>query len=231
MTTGSNKGTHSIKKVQNDGYTSSDTKGKKSMPNSAAISLLVEKDGTTANSTTVYIIAKNNGHTNISLEVHYIDREGEAIIKKGHTTAKDIEPKDTHKIYIGKIFLGGQTKTITKILIDGRPVDAPFILEPITELPDSMCAVTTAAYGDSMHPMVCAFRGLRDEMMVNFPSGRGFTNWYNKNGPKMAKVLEDYPFLKPISCAVLTPLAKTVLITRKVIDKSPRLRSFFYTPR
>ncbi|HAX91982.1 MAG TPA: hypothetical protein DCY07_07230 [Rhodospirillaceae bacterium] len=79
--------------------------------------------------------------------------------------------------------------------------------------------------------MVQAFIGLRDEMMVNFPSGRKTIAQYNVHGPKAAAVLDNYPFLKPIARCVLTPLAKTVLAARKVIDSSPRLRNFFYTPR
>ncbi|MDR3424222.1 MAG: hypothetical protein P4M13_03965, partial [Alphaproteobacteria bacterium] len=93
---------------------------------------------------------------------------------------------------------------------------------------DTCCFVTTAAYGDPKHPMVCEFRGLRDEVLVNFKIGRRFKNWYNEKGPKMASALEQHAALKPISRAVLTPLAQTVKCARKLIDSHPSLRSFFY---
>lgn len=89
------------------------------------------------------------------------------------------------------------------------------------------CFVTTAAYGDPMHPMVCTFRSLRDEILVNFKIGRRFIDWYNQNGPELAHIVDQREACKVVSRVVLTPVASAVSTARKLIDKNPRLKSYF----
>jgi len=76
------------------------------------------------------------------------------------------------------------------------------------------CAVTTAAFGDAQHPMVVKFRKLRDEVLVNYKAGRAFIGWYNINGPKIAKHIEDHPRRMKACRAVLIPLADGVSAVR-----------------
>lgn len=69
------------------------------------------------------------------------------------------------------------------------------------------CFVATAAFQDSNHPRVHDLRLFRDEILKNYKFGRHFINWYYRNGPKMALIVEAIPALRIMAVAILTPLS------------------------
>ena len=81
------------------------------------------------------------------------------------------------------------------------------------------CFVTTAAYGEDHHPMVESFRSLRDDVLVNYKSGRKFIDWYDCNGPSLASIIKQRPLLCTAARAILTPIAKVVNATRSVLKR------------
>jgi hypothetical protein len=112
--------------------------------------------------------------------------------------------------------------------IDERKWGVDLNYKKVPKAADEKCFVTTAAYGNSQHPIVKEFRGLRDEILVNFRAGRAFIGWYNRNGPVAANLIARRPVLKRVTRGLLTPIAKSIRGGRYVIDRSPRLRSYFY---
>ncbi|MDD5585544.1 MAG: hypothetical protein PHY92_01115 [Alphaproteobacteria bacterium] len=94
--------------------------------------------------------------------------------------------------------------------------------------PPSPCFVTTAAFGDPMHPMVCTFRDVRDEIFPRFRLGRLFKEGYTRYGPALARLIDKHEARKTVARALLKPLAHTTALARRVIDTSPRLSSFVY---
>lgn len=88
--------------------------------------------------------------------------------------------------------------------------------------------MTTADYGDSQHPMVNEFRGLRDEILVNFRAGRAFITWYEKKGPSIAQLITRRPVFRLAARCALTRIAKAVRAGRRVINSTERLQAYFY---
>jgi hypothetical protein len=81
--------------------------------------------------------------------------------------------------------------------------------------PWSLCFVATAVYKNSEHPKVQEFRFLRDEVLAHSKSGTKFINWYNREGPKLAAVVERFPALRPVAKTLLSPMACGVKLLRK----------------
>ena len=67
--------------------------------------------------------------------------------------------------------------------------------------------------------MVESFRSLRDDVLVNYKSGRKFIDWYDCNGPSLASIIKQRPLLCTAARAILTPLAIVVNATRSVIKR------------
>ena len=66
------------------------------------------------------------------------------------------------------------------------------------------CFVASVAYDDPNHPDVMFLRGFRDSVLVNSNYGQLFIDWYWKNGPKLAKIVEKSKFLKGCSRFVIS---------------------------
>lgn len=81
------------------------------------------------------------------------------------------------------------------------------------------CFVTTAAYGDSEHPMVQEFRTFRDGILSKTTPGRKFISWYYKEGPILAGMIEGKKIRQLAARTILTPLATTLKIARKALHK------------
>lgn len=76
------------------------------------------------------------------------------------------------------------------------------------------CFVTTAAFGDSNHPMVVEFRNFRDNRLSHTAFGRKFIQWYNLNGPTAAQFIKNRPAMKFITRLILWPLAMFIRLLR-----------------
>ncbi len=63
---------------------------------------------------------------------------------------------------------------------------------------DEDCFVATAAYGTSLAVEIQILREFRDKHMRAYVIGNLFIDWYEKNGPKLAAFLNEYPILKPL---------------------------------
>lgn len=108
--------------------------------------------------------------------------------------------------------------TLKSLIVDGHL----YQIEPIHLNPPRSCRyesipgcfVTTAAYGDPENKMVREFRGLRDEVLVNYMAGRAFIRWYNRNGPWLAAKIRHRPILRAGSRMVLTPVATAIGVSR-----------------
>lgn len=61
------------------------------------------------------------------------------------------------------------------------------------------CFVATAAYGDANHPDVVFLRAYRDQVLTTSKKGIAFIDWYWRYGPKIAKVVGNFGFLRPIA--------------------------------
>jgi hypothetical protein len=106
-------------------------------------------------------------------------------------------------------------------------------LEPLGDsyVYKTYCYITTAVYGNPANPIVCEFRGLRDDILTNFRIGRRFIDWYNRKGPSLAHSVDQHEDLKRASRMILTPVAHFVRCARKFIDKKQNLKSYFYGTR
>lgn len=73
--------------------------------------------------------------------------------------------------------------------------------------PKNGCFVATATLGDYNHPIVIQLQEFRDSYLINKRWGRSFTNWYYKNGPFLAKIIENNFLLKKLSFwCIIKPL-------------------------
>jgi prepilin-type N-terminal cleavage/methylation domain-containing protein len=83
----------------------------------------------------------------------------------------------------------------------------PTAANPPPEYSGKQCFVTTAAYGDSDHPVVEMLRQFRDRVLLPTDPGKAFVRFYYEVGPSLAAAIED----KPIACLfvrlLLTPVA------------------------
>lgn len=132
---------------------------------------------------------------------------------------------DIYKIY-------GEYDNGKKLLYVHRP-DLMFNgQKSFTTRSSSNCSVTTAAFGNPQHPMVIEFRNLRDQVLVNFPAGREFIDWYNRHGPEIAVKLERSPAGRRMARCVLTPLATTIKAVRGLIQRRmPKINAYLTTPK
>ncbi len=60
------------------------------------------------------------------------------------------------------------------------------------------CFVVTAACGVHTDPLVQFYRLFRDEVLIQNGSGRNFVAWYYKNGPTLARYIEDKPAFRRV---------------------------------
>ena len=65
------------------------------------------------------------------------------------------------------------------------------------------CFIATATMGDYNHPIVLELRNFRDNWLSKRNWGIKFINWYYKNSPKAARVIEKNHYLKKISFQLL----------------------------
>ena len=77
-----------------------------------------------------------------------------------------------------------------------------------------LCFISTAAFGDSQHPVVKEFRAFRDDVLMRHETGRQFVAWYNRNSPTIANYVAPRPYLRTIVRSVLAPLALVVRTIR-----------------
>lgn len=61
------------------------------------------------------------------------------------------------------------------------------------------CFVASVAYADPNHPDVMFLRAYRDEVLSKSTIGRSFVDWYWKNGPKLARIVEKSDWLRNAS--------------------------------
>lgn len=61
------------------------------------------------------------------------------------------------------------------------------------------CFVASVAYDDPNHPDVMYLRWLRDNFLIESKSGRVFIAWYWKYGPKLAKIVKRFCWLRNLS--------------------------------
>jgi len=58
------------------------------------------------------------------------------------------------------------------------------------------CFIATAVYGDYEHRDVKALRRFRDDRLAEWAVGQWFIEWYYRNGPSLARALDDRPFIR-----------------------------------
>ena len=73
------------------------------------------------------------------------------------------------------------------------------------------CFVATSAFESQFDPTVQIFREYRDIELSKTSSGKRFVKWYYKNGPKLAEILDQNSYLKPIVRQILRFIALMVV--------------------
>lgn len=88
---------------------------------------------------------------------------------------------------------------------------------PYPLLPNSKgaCFIATAAYGYYSGPEVQALRAFRDRYLLTNGPGSLFVQWYYRNGPAAAALLEAHPGFKPVVRAALLPAVGAALFLTK----------------
>ena len=69
------------------------------------------------------------------------------------------------------------------------------------------CFIATAAFGSPLSPYVNQYRKFRDRILLQTSFGAEIVNWYYKNSPPFARLIENNSLLKSLSVAILWPLA------------------------
>jgi hypothetical protein len=77
------------------------------------------------------------------------------------------------------------------------------------------CFVATVVYQDAKNPNVDEFRALRDAFLERSEMGQKLIDWYYRNGPRIASVIERFPILRQAAKAILTPVAHALKAMRK----------------
>jgi|GEM_PF-980533 len=67
------------------------------------------------------------------------------------------------------------------------------------------CFVATAAYGNPYHPMVLLLKQFRDQYLANWPGGRALIQFYYKEGPYLAEMIQDKPWATGLARVLLLP--------------------------
>ena len=78
------------------------------------------------------------------------------------------------------------------------------------DLYDQLCFIATASYGSSTDPSVRLLRRFRDDYLLETRFGTKFVEFFYKNSPPVAAVIEDSPVLRFITRAVLSPIVGIV---------------------
>ncbi len=71
-----------------------------------------------------------------------------------------------------------------------------------------VCFVATAVFNDQDHPTVEQLRRIRDERLTKSSFGNGFIRLYYVHGPTLAKVVNRFPWVKPVLSVILNALVK-----------------------
>jgi hypothetical protein len=80
----------------------------------------------------------------------------------------------------------------------------------------SGCFIATAAMGSYEHPVVLDLRDFRDNWLLSKHWGISFVNWYYKNGPHAAKLIEKSIILRKITYyLIVLPLHRLIKIFLK----------------
>ena len=75
------------------------------------------------------------------------------------------------------------------------------------------CFVASVAYDDPNHIDVMFLRWFRDNRLRSSQGGKVFINWYWRNGPKLAKVVEKSTLMKKISRFIISFIVKMLRLT------------------
>jgi hypothetical protein len=70
------------------------------------------------------------------------------------------------------------------------------------------CFVATSAFESAEHPTVVNLRLYRDVKLRKSNKGIKFINWYYKNGPHLAKLLDSAPIFKPLVRVTLNRISR-----------------------
>jgi hypothetical protein len=89
----------------------------------------------------------------------------------------------------------------------GVLIGYPDALAPYPTLPNKGggCFIATAAYGSDTAAEVQVLRSFRDRYLLTSEIGRGLVNWYYRNSPAAAELLNAHPAFKPAVRAMLLP--------------------------
>jgi hypothetical protein len=84
------------------------------------------------------------------------------------------------------------------------------------------CFIATAAYGSYLNPHVKILRNFRDEFLISNSLGRKFVHLYYQYGPRIAKHVEKYDFLRFLTRQALLPL----IGMSSLLNKSNKITPF-----
>ena len=88
----------------------------------------------------------------------------------------------------------------------------PSAANPPPEYSGKQCFVTTAAYGDSDHPVVVVLRQFRDRFLLPTEPGKAAVRYYYEVGPSLAAAIEDKPLACLLVRLLVTPLGGFALL-------------------
>jgi hypothetical protein len=101
-----------------------------------------------------------------------------------------------------------QQRSATLVMDGDKTIDLwlDYTGKGVEKLPNAMCFIATAAYGDPSHPDVEVLRKFRDRYLMRSRLGRDFVRLYCRYSPPVAKFVAKYPFLRAVSRAALSPV-------------------------
>jgi len=74
-------------------------------------------------------------------------------------------------------------------------LERDYVIKQLSNERKAGCFIATACFGDENHPTVIALRLFRDEKLSQSKLGNTFIDWYYRNGPHLAKIVNVFPFL------------------------------------
>lgn len=92
----------------------------------------------------------------------------------------------------------------------------PEAIVPYPNLANEGCFIATAAFGYYSAHQVQILRDFRDNYLLTNEAGRVFVEWYYHYGPFAAGLINEYPFLKPMTRVLLYPL----ILAAELLEKS-----------
>ena len=91
-----------------------------------------------------------------------------------------------------------------------RALDSSYSPPVLNKQEADACFVVTTTMGSPDHPYVTTLRLFRDHELRRRPIGRLFIEWYSTNGPKLAALIADRPFLRRASLHLIVRPAATL---------------------